>query len=423
MKRKQDYLWNSFAGFINALEAVFMSIVVTRVTGLNDAGILAIAFAIGNLFMTIGKYGIRNYQVTDVDRKYTFRSYFVLRVVTVTMMAVVSFGYSFYSLLCKGYDFYKASCILAICVIYCVEAVEDVLWGELQRNGRLDIGAKLFCTRWISIFAVFCLLIILSGKLNVALWGSVGISVIVFVFLSLIISKDGLFTFNDKSLDGRLEMKDIKIWGMSACKELLFVSFPLFVMSFLTFFVNNSPKYAIDGLLNEEAQACYGFVAMPVFVIGLLNGFIYQPSLVNLSVEWSRRSDIFIKKVIRQAILLGAISVACIIGAALIGIPVLSVIYKTDLTGYWFELVVLQGAGFFLALSGYLSVVLTIMRHNKSLMWGYLIVGVLAFLIMDRSVTSHGTKGAALTYLGCMAVLCIIYLVMFTVYYKRERNG
>ena len=39
--------------------------------------------------------------------------------------------------------------------------------------------------------------------------------------------------------------------------------------------------------MNDESQACFGFVLMPVFVIGLLNQFIYQPMVVNLAMEYN----------------------------------------------------------------------------------------------------------------------------------------
>ena len=70
-QKKRDYIWNTVAGLINAAEAVIMSMFVTRIIGLADAGRLTIAFAIGNLMMTVGKFGVRNYQVTDIENKFS----------------------------------------------------------------------------------------------------------------------------------------------------------------------------------------------------------------------------------------------------------------------------------------------------------------------------------------------------------------
>lgn len=90
---KRDFFWISVAGIINAAEAVIMSMIVTRVTSLSDAGILTIAFAVGNLFMTVGKFGVRNYRVTDVEMKYTYGTYMTMRIISVFAMLILSIGY------------------------------------------------------------------------------------------------------------------------------------------------------------------------------------------------------------------------------------------------------------------------------------------------------------------------------------------
>lgn len=411
MIKKRDFAWNSLAGMINAFEAVFMSMIITRISGLEDAGILTIAFAVGNLVMAIGKFGVRNYQVTDADNSFSFSEYSLFRMITTALMALATIGYLVKSFYFGGYSIEKVSAIAAICSIYCVEAIEDVFWGEFQKRGRLDLGAKFFCIRWVSILLVFFIVVIISKNLQVALWAGFFISVLVFLYM-------GYIAYSKFGFD-RICRGDYKGAQGENIIALMKASFPLFIVAFLTFYLNNSPKYAIDGVMSEEAQACYGFVAMPVFVIGLLNGFIYQPSLVGLSIDWNDNRDRFLKRVYKQCLILIGISFCCVVGAALIGIPVLSVVFGTDLSGYWRELVILQVTGMFLALSGYISVVLTIMRYQKSLMWGYLIVSAVAFAIMNVSVRMAGTVGAAVAYLGCMVLLCVIYVGMFLVYYRR----
>lgn len=48
VKKGNGYFWNSTAGLLYAGEAVILSIAVTRTSGLADAGILSMAFAIGH---------------------------------------------------------------------------------------------------------------------------------------------------------------------------------------------------------------------------------------------------------------------------------------------------------------------------------------------------------------------------------------
>lgn len=73
----------------------------------------------------------------------------------------------------------------------------------------------------------------------------------------------------------------------------------------------------------------------------------------------------FKKNVKRQMIIVVGIMTMCACGAVAIGIPVLSLIYHINLESYYKELVIPQFAGGFLALSGYLNMILTIKRKQK----------------------------------------------------------
>jgi len=109
-------------------------------------------------------------------------------------------------------------------------------------------------------------------------------------------------------------------------------------------------------------------------------------------------------------------------GAALIGCPVLSWLYNTDLSLYIFELLVLQVAGSFLGIAGYLSVILTIMRYQKDLIWGYVIVALIAFFSFNTVVIRYGIKGAAIEFTLLMLLLCFIYTIILIYRWKTAVN-
>lgn len=413
-QKKQDYIWNTAAGLINAAEAVIMSMFVTRMTGLADAGILSIAFTIGNQLMPIGKFGMRSYQVTDVEERFPFAVYLKSRIVTAVLMIISVFAYLLYGHIWLGYSRDKAGVILAVCLIYAVEVVEDVIWGYYQQKNRLYVGAKLFCYRWIGILVVFPIILYFCRDLKFTLQVCFLFSVFIFTVLLKL-------TFSTVSGEEAISIGIIRKADLKETGVLLKIAFPLFGISFLSFYVNSAPKYAIDVCLTDEIQACYGFVAMPVFAIGLVNSFIYQPVLVPMAVEWEQKqTDRFNARIIRQLMMIAGISVVCIAGAYVLGIPVLSILYNTDLSGYKRELLILLLAGGCLAASGYLSVVLTIMRCQRSLLWPYCLVALMAFIGLKRIVNIYGTLGAAVCYLFLMALLCSIYGAILVFKLKRR---
>ena len=183
--------------------------------------------------------------------------------------------------------------------------------------------------------------------------------------------------------------------------------------TFLSFYIGNAPKYAIDAQLTDEVQACYGLISMQVFIIGLLNGFIYQPILTQLAVLWKEKQvKVFVKKVLLECVIVAGITAAALIGGYLLGIPVLSILYHTDLSAYKAELLILLVGGGFLALSGFLLVALTIIRMQTISVVGYLITAVLAYVLSPIMVRKNGVMGASVLYTILMFLLSILFAIM-----------
>ena len=190
----------------------------------------------------------------------------------------------------------------------------------------------------------------------------------------------------------------------------------------MAFYIGNAPKYAIDAQLTDEMQACYGFIAMPVFVIGLLNSFVFNPILFRISCLWNdKKIHEFVKNIIIQVVIVVGITCVCIVGAYILGIPILSILYNTDLSSYKAELLILLMGGGFLGLSGVLTAVITIMRYQNALVVGYVIVAMIAFLLSNSVVRRYEMMGASILYVSLMALLCAVFFVILFVGLKRER--
>ena len=145
---------------------------------------------------------------------------------------------------------------------------------------------------------------------------------------------------------------------------------------------------------------------MPVFVIGLVSQFIYQPAIRRLSFAWYNDEKNFFKKaILKQIIIIVILSILAIFGGAFLGIPILSAIYSVDLTGYKQELLVLL-------IGGGLQMLITITRHQNWLIGGY-ILAYIVFLTQGKSVVkNYGIMGISLFYLTVLVALTIIFGIM-----------
>lgn len=392
---KSSYVWNMAGSMLMAFQSVIMLMILTRTAGLNASGIFTIAYANANLFLTIGKYGMRNFQVSDTLHKYSFSEYRDSRLISTFAMILVSVLYLLYTSSVNDYSLEKSMVILWMCLFKVPDAFEDVYYGEYQRNVRLDIASKAMTFRITLTILLFGILLIVTGQLLHSLIISTIFTYVLMVYL-LMITKDS-FHFNSPS-------------GKKKTGALLRECFPLFAGSFLSFYIGNAPKYAIDATLSDELQACYGFIAMPVFVIGLLNGFVFNPMLYKISRMWQDKNiGKFLKNVGFQILVVAGITIVCLAGAYLIGIPALSLLYNTDLSGFRTELLILLLGGGLLGLSGLLNAVITIMRMQNLLLGGYLLVAVIALLVSNYVVGKYAIMGAAVEYAVLMLILCVCF--------------
>lgn len=114
---RSSYMWNMFGSMLLAFQSVIMLMIITRALGLEAAGIYTIAYANANLFLTIGKYGMRNFQVSDIKGRYSFGDYFASRCITTIAMLLISVFYIMIIAQSYGYSKEKCYVILWMCLI------------------------------------------------------------------------------------------------------------------------------------------------------------------------------------------------------------------------------------------------------------------------------------------------------------------
>lgn len=402
-----NFIWNAVGGMLNAGQSVFLLIIITRICGLETAGIFSIAFATGNLFMYVGNYGVRNYQVSDQAGEYAFADYLWHRVLTICIMLAAAVGYSLWSMYSGSYSLYKAACVFAMCVLKAVDCAEEVFEGRYQQRGRLDLAGKLVTIRLLVSIGGMMLILAVTGDLLKA--------TVAAVLLAIAASAAVILCCRDTAACEKAPFRAEKVGG------LLKACFPVFAANFLSFYLINEPKYAIDAAMDETAQACYNFIAMPVFVIQLLNMFLYQPMLLRMTVCWERQNKKeFLGYFYKLSAALLAVAVPVLLAAWLLGIPVLSWLYATDLTSYRVDLLLILLGGVFLAFNGFYCAVLTITRQQNTIPFVYLAGAVISFVLTPVMVQGSGIRGAVVSFLIVMALVTALLSGVFIRTVKRN---
>ncbi len=393
---KKSVIWNSIGSALNSFNSLFFLIIVTRINGLNEAGIFTLAYASACMFYIIGVYSGRTYQVTENNKKITDNEYIVNRIVTASIMLIVSLAFGIIS----NYYGQKMIIFMILCLCKGIEAICDVFHGILQKNERLDIVGKSLFFRSLIGLLVF---LIVEWTIKNMVIASISL-VIVDLFVLFLI---------DMKVSSKYRSKSEKI-DLSIAMKILSSGFYVFGFSFIANYLVNAPRYAIDSLLTSDMQTIFGIIVMPASIIMLINQFIIQPIIIKLKEEYENKNATkfmeLIYKVIRLTLLTGILA---IIAAKFCGAFVLKLMYGVSLENYIPSLLLILGGATVYTVSSVLSNGMIVLRKTKVQLYIYITTAFFALFISYKMVGLFGFDGAIYSYLIIMIMLLILYIIAF----------
>lgn len=161
---KADYFWNMSGCLASAMASLLLVIGVTRIMGTEAGGIFSLAFSLGQLLMMLGNMGLRTYQVSDLEERYSMGEYVVNRIISCVLMMLCTCVYGI-ATRCSGGKF---AALLLIVGTKMIDAFADVFEGQLQKEHRLDL-AGISMTIRMAVTTLLCLgLLMVTRQLMVA---------------------------------------------------------------------------------------------------------------------------------------------------------------------------------------------------------------------------------------------------------------
>ena len=408
-KDKSAYVWNTLSALFNSFQTVIILMVISRIDPINDAGTFVIAYAVANLLVMIGRYGIRQFQASDIEEQFSFSEYFILRIITSVVMIILGCGYIFYMYHFGSYSSSKAAVVLLICGLRTLDAFEDVIHGMFQQHARLDICGKILSIRYITFISEYIIIYFRSHNLILTSAVCLITNMLLCLYMNTTILKD----FNHK----KISPKAVNI------KKLSIDCFPIFVSTFLMTYMGNAPKYAIDVALTSQEQAQFNYIFMPVFIISLMSTFIYQPMINRLSIIWAKHNmKHFWGLIAKQCVLISIMTLVVLAGGWLLGLPVLSIVYGVNLMTFKTEFMLLLLGGGCLAFVNFFTMIITITRFQKYLIVGYAFISLLFFILGKDVAVKYNIIGISAFYTLLMLLLAIIFFVYIIIIAKKSNK-
>lgn len=404
---RRNMTWNMVGSFLYAFASMVLTMAVVQLVGDEQGGIFTFAFTtFGQQMFMVAYFGIRPYQITDVENQYSFGEYLHVRIATSLSALAIGTGY----ILLQGYAPAKAWVVFLMVCYKVIDGFADAYEAEFQRSGRLYLTGKSNTFR--TVLSVGSFFAVLFATRNLVIASAVAVAAQI----------AGVLVF-DAAVIGGLDNIDWS-WKKEGCGCLVKSCLLLFLSVFLDFYIFSAAKYAIEGNMNDAAMAVYGAIFMPTSVINLVAGFVIRPFLTKLSYYWERREMNQFGRIIGVIflVILG-LTVLAVGGAALLGIPVLSLLYsnlRDALSQCRLALVMIILGGGFNAWMNLFYYTLVIMKRQKHIFAGYVLVCAAAAVISPMAVRRAGILGGAASYLLLMVLLVVCFGGMTAAGFTKE---
>ncbi|MCF0259073.1 MAG: lipopolysaccharide biosynthesis protein [Erysipelotrichaceae bacterium] len=382
--------WNTFGTFFYFMCQWLLTVAVVRLSGYKDAGIFSIVLSVTNVFYCISMYGIRNYQVTDIDGQYSDLDYLRTRHLS-TLAALILFGTVLFFLNLEPYT-------LACCWIYLVykfeESYTDVIFGTFQKYNHYKPIAVSYVWKGILSLVSFCAVLVLTKSLFWTLTANV-------VLMAAVI------LFYDWRYMPKMKKEAYRGWT-------LFVScFPLMLYSMLVPYLNFVTRYAVERAFGQEQLGYYSSITMVLSVLMVMMNSVFVTIIPKIAADYEngRLNAIFRLLLLAAAGFIG-LDLAGQIGGWLLGDFCFSLVFGDEILPYMYLLPGTIHCAVILAAVTFASSVLTSLRKTGQVLAGNALSPVLCTLMLPWMIGMQKMEGAlnsmTVSLAASLAVLCVM---------------
>lgn len=400
---KKDFIWNSLGTATWAFLSLFLLIIVTRVNGITDSGLFSFAFAFSLIMFTVGCFGGRTYQVSDHRKSFATEKYISLRIITSIAVIFITAGF----ILLNDYDLQKTILIGLVVAQRILDAVADVFYGIMQKNGYLFISGKSLFYKSILSLVAFLVIDLLTENL---LLSTLSLPLISLLFLFLY----------DIPQSKKLEKFGMKI-RVNGTRKILKSTFLSFVVILLGLVFSNISRYFID-IFHPNLQGQFGIIIMPLSLILLLASFTFTPATVRMTSDYSNgKIGSLNKLVIRILLLMATAAILLSILAYFFAAYLLAFLFGVDFTQYSLDIALIILVGLTIATTSLFTNIAIIARKLHVTAVIYIVSNTLLVLLCFSLVHTYQIRGAIISYVVASTLQAIamgIYYLKLTANHK-----
>ncbi len=343
---KKNMLFNTAGSAVYFACQWFLMILIVRMADYAEAGVFSLATSITASPVFIALYGMRNYQVSDINGEYSNATYFISRVLS----SILAFFVCLAMVFAGGYDLYKSTAVILYMLFKIIEAFADYYYGLEQRLDRLDRSGISLVIRGVSTLLYFWISYYFFRNLFLSLIGMCLISGIVLVLYDLPFVKEKC-----GNIQNERDWNDVK--------KLMVACFPLALAAYLNNLSVIIPRLFLERYYGSEMLGFYSSVASPTSVVHLLATSMFAPLITSLTVSYSNGEKESFVSTIRKFLYVALIvAVIGVVLAMIFGKWVLVMLFNKEIEAYVYLFVPVIIMTELLAMNTCLFSICTVMR-------------------------------------------------------------
>ncbi|MFH1879209.1 MAG: hypothetical protein ABIK64_00280 [Bacillota bacterium] len=369
------------------------TVFVVRLAGYDVSGTFSLVISYANIFGFISLYNLRNYQLSDVTRRFQPAQYTAAyagtsAVALALFLAILPFcGFNGYTLLC---------CLAYMLFKYC-ETAMHYLFTYFQLQGRYGRILLSFTLKSILPLAGFAAVLWLGYGLLAA------ILLMVLLFLVTILCYDL----------PKLKSAGITGFSMQGIVTILRESFPLMlstlVLPYMLFFM----RYAVESLYGREALGFFSAVTMVTVIMTTLASSVWFVIMPTLSGRYVNRQYTALRKQILFILTAVLLTTAALLPLGQwLGDWAFSLVFGSEILPHMVLLPMTILSSGVLTAAIFLSIVLIAFRKRVRMLLCMLLGAALLTALAFPLTAAYGSIGALYTFTAAVFLQLIPMLIL-----------
>ena len=405
---KKQILQNIIGTFVFLSSQWIMLIFVVRIVDYHSAGMFSLAVALTNIFFVVSNYGLRGFQVSDINSEYTDQQYMVAKWIS----AVIGFLICLIFVGVSHYDSLQVFIIIIYMVYKSLESFSELFYGYYQNNNKFDfICISLVIKGVIQLTAFLTGLFLFSDIRHAIILMGISIFAVIMVYDLPRVKKyvNPLVQYNKAELKKVLKL-------LKVCLPLVVVSSatPLLQAIPRVFFENNYSSEAFGKFSSVTAPAVFFLVFITCLIIPLIPRFAEYYN--------SNNRDGLIRLILTFFGVILALGAVALVAVFFAGEFTLAVLFGEDIRPYTGVLKTITVATILAAFLTVFNIVFLAARKLVSLAVILLLGCGICYLVTPYFVGRFGMDGIsyALTVSHSVQII-ILAVVFFGLIYKMKK--